>query len=334
METKLQEVLWEFTLACNKDCKYCGSKEWIAEALEAGKNLSDTDRLLIASKIASMHPESIDFTGGEPSCLLDNLIECIRTIHYESPETQIKILTNGHLFEEKIWEKFSKSIDDGDSMIYAYGVSINEENDFKTIANVLMSGVDLDKCTMITNFGSHNLQLFDKLARVSHNFNTWQVQLTIGNDLQLDYDDIVLLLNKIQEKKEQGLSIVVADNLNCGNCHAGVRACGVTAFGEVIPCLSMRAWTKDLKVQGNLLQTSFEDIWTNGFVQYRNRTLGQLCCKDVTKIKEVEQMRENDDANFQDYGPKLEEDVFEKYKTNKDKFNFTVLFKKKLCRLL
>jgi hypothetical protein len=185
-----------------------------------------------------------------------------------------------------------------------------------------MSGVDLDKCTMITNFGTHNLQLFDKLARVSHNFNTWQVQLTIGNDLQLDYDDIVLLLNKIQEKKEQGLSIVVADNLNCGNCYAGIRACGVTAFGEVIPCLSMRAWTKDLKVQGNLLETSFEDIWVNGFTQYRNRTLGQLCCKDVTKIKEVEQIRKNIDACSKDDKQDAEEDVFAKYKEmekNKEK---------------
>jgi MoaA/NifB/PqqE/SkfB family radical SAM enzyme len=284
----IHEILWEFTLDCNKHCKYCGSKKW----MKSTKTITDKHRLDIAEQIALLKPKNVDFTGGEPSVKLNNLIDCIKMIADKSPDTNIKILTNGYLFDEKNWNIFSNGVKENttDSLMCAYGLSINENEDFIVAGNILANHNNiLNKITMITNFGKHNLELFDKLEKTAHLFGAWQVQLTIDENLQLDEDDIVILLNKLKEAQINNENIVIADNLNDGKCTAGINSCGITYDGDVVPCLSMRSWSTDMKSQGNILfdETNLIKIWENKFTQYRNRKLSQLCCKDITRISDV-----------------------------------------------
>ena len=53
----------------------------------------------------------------------------------------------------------------------------------------------LNKITMITNFGTHNIKNVIELAKYAVQFSCWQIQLTIGNEFQLDLDEIKEHLN-------------------------------------------------------------------------------------------------------------------------------------------
>ena len=80
------------------------------------------------------------------------------------------------------------------------------------------------------------------------------------------------------------VAIIEADNLICGKCAAGNHGCSICWNGDVIPCLSYRAWKNDLDVQGNIFKESLKYIWENKFEFYRNREFFP-CCKCITGIE-------------------------------------------------
>ena len=292
----LNEILWEFTLKCNKNCKYCGSKNNLNKE-------EDIYRIHIAKEISYMKPREVTFTGGEPSLLLDELSKCADILNKK--EIKCKVLTNGNLFKQKLDDEFDKKFE-------CYGYSVNELNDIENAMTNLLN-IPRDKTTIITNFGLHNIDHFDKIAKFAVLFPCWQIQLTMGNEFQLDIDDIEKLLQKIQDLPKNFIQVIRADNLNCNKCSAGISSCSITWNGDVIPCLSYRAWKNDLMIQGNLFNTSLKKIWKNKFNFFRERKFVP-CCKNISGIKEILQ---KEDAMFNPtytdviavYGVKIPTDI-------------------------
>lgn len=273
MKFELDEMLWEFTLSCNKNCKYCGSKSLVNREKDAS-----VDRAHIAKEIADAKPREVTFTGGEPSIFMKELSGCADILNKKG--IKCKVLTNGHLFEDPLFDsEFSKKF-------ACFGYSINEMEDIDNAMRII-ANIPREKTTIVTNFGTHNIGIFEKIAKFALMFPVWQVQLTMGNEFQLDLPDIEKLIQNVNNLPKNFIRVVRADNFNCGECHAGITCCSITWNGDVIPCLSYRAWKSDIMSQGNVFKKSLSKIWKNEFKFFRNRQFFP-CCKNISGIKEIE----------------------------------------------
>lgn len=263
---KLNEILWEITGLCNKNCEFCGS----ADSEKGELNMNDMIR--VAKNIADYGIDSITLSGGEPGtlsyCTLDAIIDVLRIGIKE-----VKVVTNGTILEDK--EKAE--------LFDRVGLSVNYASEIESMEKkVRNSPVPI---TMITNFGSHNY--FDleslkdfalKMRTIKPNF-FWQVQLTVGK-FQLPTNGIKELWSRLQENAYT----VFADNLQeTHTCGAGINGCSVLWNGNVIACLSERSYSSPILCYGNLLNRALEDIWENGFKDIR---FGRKChkhCRDCFK---------------------------------------------------
>jgi len=256
----LQEIIWEVTNKCNKKCDYCGSKAFVNN----GEKIADP--IEVAGKIAKYPPKEITLSGGEPGTLDENTLQLVTDI-LRGNGIQVKCVTNGAVITN-----------DYEGYFDWIGLSINDEEDLRNFENNNYSVVP--NLTIITNFGTHNIWLYEKIKKIIYRKQggiiPWQIQLTQGK-LQLPADGIKYLREKIA--KENSPKIIKADNLqDCRNCFAGIHSCGITYDGQVIPCLSMRSWADNVDPQGNILEHDLETIWKEGFKNYR---FGKMpCCRD------------------------------------------------------
>lgn len=262
-DLKLNEILWECTLWCQKGCSYCGSKDILR------KEHDEEHILNIARKIAEYPPLELVLTGGEPGMVSEDTLKEIREIF---KDLKLKVVTNGLVI-----------INGLDKYFDWVGISVNTVSDvldWKEYEKPIQRNL-----TIITNFGRHNVFDFDKIESLVKDLNvTWQIQLTEGPEL-LNEDGIKFLFEKIKGSLTKGISVVKADNLQEQHtCRAGFNSCGITYDGDVIPCLSMRSWKQDaISVAGNLTTDSLKDSWESGF---RDRRFGDCTesCRDCVKF--------------------------------------------------
>lgn len=279
---KLNEVLWEFTNKCNKNCEYCGSKDLMNNGAQ---ELTIEQKLDVCKQIVSMGINELTFTGGEPSVKSNDLYKVVQYFRDNAPGIKLKILTNGNLFKGHDLYRHGVIIDNMTSI----GLSLNTLDDILELRKY-RDTIPYEKTAAVINFGKHNIGDFVELIKAGLNFCAIQVQLTMGNDLQLDLPQIRTLLEDIKKVNESGLGkIYIGDNLSYHtSCVAGKSACSITFDGKVVACLSHRCFTK-IKYHGNLLTDKFSDIWSLCFSEYRNRDAEPLSCKDCTRICKLKQ---------------------------------------------
>jgi MoaA/NifB/PqqE/SkfB family radical SAM enzyme len=311
-----QEILWEFTLKCNKNCCYCGSKDILKKKLEEQERdgYETIGQIGIAQYITKVHPDEVTITGGEPSCEMTELVECVKILY--DAGIKVKILTNGNLFQQMagdadLWDRLDK-------MVNCYGLSLNELSDLNSIGETYSIK---EKTTIITNFGTHNINDFDKIAKKAMQYNCWQVQLTIGNEYQLDIDQIKELKNKLEKVENSGLlNVVRADNFTCGMCKAGIYGFSITYDGLIVPCLSYRSWKSDMMVQGFI--EDIEEIWKNGFKFNRERKFVPSC-KTISGIEKL--CLSNEEYEYIKNKP-IDENLFDKFIKPKQKENVIFVY--------
>ena len=290
---KLKDVIWEITLKCGKGCKYCGSKS------ELRSTNPPVNRMLhIAKEIGSYGVEVVTLSGGEPGEIDDNdltsVINDLKILYH----CDVRAITNGKLLGK------SKAT----SRLNIIGLSVNYPDDF--LKPTYISKVPYKNIVMVTNFGTHNIWEFDKLAEIAQSFKSWQIQLTTGSDFLLNPAGISYLKKKIRDLK--GVKYILADNLQDQHtCSAGMVSCGITADGEVIPCLSERT-SGFVSVQGNLFERSLKDIWENEFKEIRfGSDVWPKSCRNCIKYPEIKEMTPSI-APIEKVSPK-KEDVVSKF---------------------
>lgn len=290
MKLKLKEILWEITPKCNKNCSYCGSK-----SIKDKVVMSNVDMLKVADEIAKYPPESLTFTGGEPGTICKNLLfDIIKKL--SKANIKVRVVSNGAILDMIHSEEDQKRFE-------VIGISINSTQDIEAIKyklassplnnedNMIPQRLNMDAMTMITNFGKHNIFDFDKLAEYADSFGIWQIQLTEGNDLQLNSDGIEYFWDKVRDCRT---SYVLADNAQQEHeCSAGISGCAITYNGFVIPCLSKRSWGNcefgidENDNQGNILGVSLKEIWEKGFSECR--FCDNKCCRDFVDYPKIKQ---------------------------------------------
>jgi MoaA/NifB/PqqE/SkfB family radical SAM enzyme len=271
----IKEIIYEITGKCYNGCSYCGSKE-------AWKNEIDEIKIkAIIDNICTYPPEAIDISGGDPLLVsLETHKYLINKLAWSGTKS-IKIIVNPKSFagidnEEKIHKV----------LLYNWiGLSVNTKEELD-IAKNLVDNLK-NRVSIITNFNIGNCFLFDEIkALVNDKKCLWQVQYTIyneENDMALYGENEAakkFFFDKINTSLDEGVEIILADNMTKGECSAGKYSLGVLSDGTVVPCLSMRSWNKNISSisQGNLLIRSLYDIWHREFVNYRFETF--KCCKD------------------------------------------------------
>jgi organic radical activating enzyme len=272
---ELKEILWEITNKCSKNCEYCGSKNIINK-----ENCNDKfdvikvvlQRIIDFKQKYKENELSVVLTGGEPSEIDEETLEKV-LVELKMAEIKTKILTNGKLFDVA-------NID----ILYCtdvIGLSINTINDIKNISGVFRELIDNQrKITIITNFGKHNVFDFEAISDFVVETNClWQMQLTMGEQ-QLNKSGISFLMDKVNKAKADGVNIILADNMNCGKCVAGINSVGITYDGNIIGCLAERSFCKIIDTYGNLLSETLINIWENEFKDIRFSNC-RKCCKDM-----------------------------------------------------
>lgn len=273
----LEEVTWEITDNCEQKCSYCGS------ANSLNRTRIDLDNIRsIADNLSTVKTLSeVNVSGGNPFLVPTEGHEAV--VHILKPQVEVKLVVNPFNFDTN---------EDAPVIACMYdlvGVSINtrrelvraSEHDVRNVIDVA-----------ITNFNTANVMLFDELEKyVLDNDLTWQIQLTMyrgqcDDALYESRSGLKYLQEKISGSRTK---IMIADNACHGNCFAGMRSMGVLANGDVVPCLSMRSYKTREELQklivGNLLNTSADHVWRNGFSQFRHDDFS--CCKDVTNCELV-----------------------------------------------
>ena len=285
---KLEEIIYEITGKCANGCKYCGSKDqWNVEI--------DTTKIdKIVDAIAEFPPTAIDVSGGDPLLVpLETHKRLVKVL--KDKNVQVKILFNPKSFRSLSPIVHNTKLD----ILKLYdwvGVSLNEQEEIDQFYKTFSGELPLvDKMTVITNFNIGNVFLFDKIRTVVSTYNmNWQIQYTMYNDKEStdaiynNEDALKHLYDKIQMAMNQKVKIVLADDMNNGDCSAGMKSIGILSNGDVVPCLSMRSWVTDIQdvVQGNVTETPLGFIWEREFKDQRFHSC--KCCKDHCKNKVFE----------------------------------------------
>jgi len=270
---ELKEIVWELVGLCKNGCEYCGSKElW-------NSTVSINDIKIIAERISDyLVSGEVNISGGDP-LLVDYTIHQYVTDLLKISGNKVKIIVNPKSFFKTHMNSSTLDLYD------LIGVSINTEEEMSLAMNYFKDfPKKYEKVVVITNFNLNNIFFFDKICEfISTNNLTWQIQYTMSatntNAIYTQENAREHLFTKITNALNNGNKILVADNMNTGYCGAGLRSCGITYLGEVIPCLSMRSWSKDLQSYGNILQEPLGKIWEKGFYQQRFQDFE--CCKDI-----------------------------------------------------
>jgi sulfatase maturation enzyme AslB (radical SAM superfamily) len=279
MKLLLNEIIWEITTHCDNNCSYCGSKEGWGESLDP-KGIRS-----IVDEIAKYPPNEINISGGDPLTVdFDTHKYVVES--FKAKGVLCKILVN-----PKSLSRANASV-----ILSLYdhvGVSINtqEELDIFTKSRDFLddSFVALESYTVITNFNIYNSYMAKSIASGIPKDTIWQIQFTMYKDMEakggLWNHPIALKQLNVALGTIDHLKMVIADNGNSGACAAGINSIGLLANGDIVPCLSYRAWVDDiaLEVESNILKTPLKDVWFTKFQSQRFEDY--KCCKDVCAKK-------------------------------------------------
>lgn len=278
----LKEIIWEITAQCKNGCAYCGSAD-----ITDVSNLPNEDLITIAKNIAAYPPKEINISGGDPT-----LVDV--TVHKEI----VKIFREAGIIPKILINPISLSkygVDVVSNIVELYdaiGVSINTEEEYSIFYDNFTSLRFINSVTIISNFNKSNLWLFDKLLDLAKTYNRpWQIMVTmypLNNDNAIYESELATTeffnkIGKINYTPSKYNKVILADNINAGKCTAGIHSLGILDNGDVVPCLSMRAWDDIYQqVQGNILCSNFENplkhIWENEFRAQRFSKF--KCCQD------------------------------------------------------
>jgi radical SAM protein with 4Fe4S-binding SPASM domain len=305
---ELRDVVLEITKRCNLRCRHCGSgcTDLFGRTLEL--EISEWEKVI--SKLAEMNAKRVVFSGGEPTLKkgIQDLFSQIKSLGME-----YGIITNGFCLEDEILNALVANPP------YAVGFSIDGMS--TTHNNIRQNGNSFGRCLysitkvkkeklpvcIVTTVNKWNYRELEDIAKLANDFcaDSWQIQMTFPagrakkqKDFLIDqriFNEIFLLIARLR-KKYENMRIEAADcfafappglirDEEWQGCQAGMTTIGIDAYGDVMPCLSMRA----AAICGNVKKNSLREIWKNSKEFDVNRKFAEnsagVNCKDCIILK-------------------------------------------------
>ncbi len=307
-------VVWELTLACDLNCRHCGSR--------AGKprddELTTPEALNLCEELVALGTRRVTLAGGEPTLRQDwPMIANAMT----SKGVRINMLSNGKSWDAdkarmaKLYglESVAFSIDGCEiTHDYVRRVQGQWEHLLASIDLTRAAGVQVGVVTMLNR---RNLEELEQMREVlaEHDVASWQLQLgnPTGNmadnpDLVIRPQDVLEVLPRIAALKQlPGRPVVYpADNIGYYGehepvlrdrskvvpfwvgCRAGCHVLGIESNGNIKGCLSLPSERlgEDRFLEGNIRDRPLTEIWNDpaAFAYNRKFTLEQLegFCRD------------------------------------------------------
>lgn len=279
---RLQSCVWEITLACCFQCKYCGSKAGIARKDE----LTTEECLRVASELGKLGCKRVSLIGGEVFMRSD-WSEIVRALIDQGISTAI--ITNGYLFTKPILDKLlansiesvAVSLDGTQDLHDKYRQTGSFSRAICAIQELRRSGIPTSVITTLNNENVHVLERLYKILEATGIF-AWQLQACspMGNatassiDFRFDFRDAIHFIER--HIGSAPFMIGIADNIGYytksegslrGNlsgkavfagCKAGISSIGIDSIGNVRGCESMY---DGRFIEGNLRDTTLREIW-------------------------------------------------------------------------
>lgn len=279
MKLKIEEILWEITPKCNRNCSFCGSKSIINKH----DTLDHNDLIYIAHQIGE-NCKKVTISGGEPFILPNEELHTITSVLRDGHGCHVSVVTNGDMLCDRSYDLFD-----------LIGVSVNDASDASKIIDKLaeIRPDNWKKTVFITNVNKINFFDLDDITNAAAVYGIGiQFQLTMyhGEDsAMLNGEDIEKARQQIMHQcAKDSVSFIFADNMQYSHtCTAGTRSLGILFNGDVVPCLSERSWRDDMRIQGNVFNDSLRSIWQNSFKSCRFVD-GYECCRDCFKYPDTQ----------------------------------------------
>ncbi len=294
-------ITWELTLACNLNCKHCGSS-----AGKCRKNELSLDRSLkLCDELKELGTKEVTLIGGEP-LISDRWFPVSKRLN----ELGIKVnfVSNGTIMNDEVISKLKKA------KINNFGISIDgkkETNDsirgkgvfdkiINTIKRLKSNGIKISIATTVSKFNFLELdEIYNIIVKLC--VEVWQIQLAMpvgrmSSDFMIPKKDLRKLIEFIIEKnKEKKVRIYPGCNVGYfggfeekyriqkeenslpfwTGCYSGIFEIGIMSNGSIKGCLAM----KDKFIEGNLNDKSLKDIWNNKNAFPYNRKFTKSCLK-------------------------------------------------------
>lgn len=303
MKHRILEAVLELTQKCNLRCSHCGSD---CGSLNDGilkKELSIEEWKNCLDQLKDLKVRKVIFSGGEPT-IKEGFVDLL--FHAKSIGLRVGFITNGFEFPESLKEAVSKS------RPFAIGISIdglrnthneirkNSQSWSRIISTIsIIKELDIKFCA-VTTINRLNYRDLPKLAGFLNlaGADSWQLQLAMpfgrmsdNEHLLIDepiFKEVCHMIMDFRDSYPQ-MNIQAADcfclapegairSVPWPGCGAGIYSLGIDAFGNVMPCLSIR----NAKSCGSIREKKIKEIWekSKGFDfnrKFDKRKAGSNC---------------------------------------------------------
>lgn len=296
---RLRSCVWEITLACCFNCKYCGSR--------AGKprenELTTEECFAVADELAALGCRRVSMIGGEVFMRPD--WERIVT-RLTLKGVRVALITNGFLFKDEHIEAIKRanvesvavSVDGLRETHDAYRLDGSFDRAMNAIDTLAANGVPVSVITTLNRANEKDLGGLFAVLREKP-LVAWQIQACspMGSASEGGVDhriDPVRVIEFIERNMYSApFPMGIADNIGYftdnegrlrgrkeggapfAGCRAGLSAIGIDSIGNVRGCESMY---DERFIEGNLRERSLESIWNDpeAFAYNRRFTRGLL----------------------------------------------------------
>jgi radical SAM protein with 4Fe4S-binding SPASM domain len=284
-------VVWELTLACDLNCRHCGSRAGSARPDE----LTGPEALRLCEELVALGTRRVTLAGGEPTLRQDwPLIANALT----SKGVRVNMLSNGRSWDAdkarmaKLYglESVAFSLDGCEATHrYVRRVPGHFEQLLAAIDLTRAAGVQVGVVTMLNRRNLGELEQLRALL-ADHDVASWQLQLGNPSGNMADHPDLVIepadLLDIVPRiaalKQLPGRPrVYVGDNIGYFGeyepilrdrsrvvpfwvgCRAGCHVLGIESNGNIKGCLSLPSERnrEDRFLEGNVRERSLGEIW-------------------------------------------------------------------------
>lgn len=283
-------VVWDCTRRCNLKCIHCGAtKETYDHEISTEQIRSLLDEL------SALKVKMFGVTGGEP-LLRNDLLEVL--MYAKNLGMQTGIATNGLLIDRLMAARMRDSGVDSiqvslDGLERTHNRIRGSEISFIKAAHALehLAAVRIPRISVATTVTNKNISELGELGQwlQKSGVKLWRlaVVMPIGraqaSDLSINGQQLTGLLEYIRVNDRKGMRIYLGENLpflgewekkvRSGPliCPIGITACCIGVNGSVRGCPEQPDISANR--EGSILKRSFAEIWQNGFLKYRRRTI-------------------------------------------------------------
>ena len=298
---------WHITDVCNLRCNHCYMTTYKDNGLKFYKLKKIARDCINSSKLLGYTPE-FSITGGEP-LLSKNVFKLIKFIKEKCPSSQVSILTNGTLINDKIIEKLKLSkIDKIQVSLESSKKNINDsirgKNNFDKVVNsiglIRKANIPINMHFVLSKRNSSDVIPYLKLCKdLGATTVTISNLVPMGTGKQMETE--ILSPKELKQTYTQIIKFVKNNpkyssfiNTNrpiwCnfdkekthkigGYCPVGFNTLTILPNGDALPCRRL-----NLKI-GNLTKKSFFQIWYGSKILWdlrdQEKLIGCGKCKNL-----------------------------------------------------